>query len=173
MRQLMMTERIGTTDHLCDRASNKHQRRRKLDLCSFTCIKNNNFKAKYDDDRTFKTTDVSSPMSLMYGCWTVGMAIKHGPRIQCLQIRFWLLRVHTVCCYCFTMLRWLKKVDRPQYPPPSPGLPDPNKEGTPEQAELCAAANAEIAQASPTRGLKRKRADYGRYTDEQRFKIAR
>ncbi|ELU18281.1 hypothetical protein CAPTEDRAFT_185762 [Capitella teleta] len=55
-------------------------------------------------------------------------------------------------------------------------MPDPNAEGNPADAACCAAANAEIARIQEAANMgtpKRKRGEYGLYTDEQRLKIAR
>jgi hypothetical protein len=50
------------------------------------------------------------------------------------------------------------------------GLPDPNKEATPEKARICEAANTCIL--SP-RGSKRKRGAYIPYTPESRYDIGK
>ncbi len=74
------------------------------------------------------------------------------------------------------MHAWLKKANPGlNFPLPSPGLPDPNQQRTPEAAERCAAANASIdksTQLSQTPG-KRKRGDYHDYDGDDRLKVAR
>ncbi len=83
------------------------------------------------------------------------------------------------------MYAWLKKGNPAmKYPAPSPGLPDPNQQQTPEAAEHCAAANAAIDEAtrqlshtpeglSKTPTGKRKRGDYHDYDGDDRLKVAR
>lgn len=50
-------------------------------------------------------------------------------------------------------------------------MPDPSREETAEEAELCAAANMEIDNVSTPKG-RRKRGTYGRYNEKQRLEIA-
>ncbi len=74
------------------------------------------------------------------------------------------------------MHAWLKKANPGlKFPSPSPGLPDPNQQRTPEAALRCAAANASIDQAtelSQTPG-KRKRGGYHDYDGDDRLTVAR
>ena len=72
------------------------------------------------------------------------------------------------------MHAWLKKANPGlKFPEPSPGLPDPNQQRTPEAAERCAAANASIEKSTQCTPAKRKRGDYHDYDGDDRLKVAR
>ena len=72
--------------------------------------------------------------------------------------------------------RWLQTANpQKQYPAPYPGLPDPNKEATPEEAATTASVNELVLEQCipPSTPRKRKREVFNDYTDETRLKVAR
>ncbi len=75
------------------------------------------------------------------------------------------------------MWRYVTRVEAPKrsYPEPLPGMPDPNEQATPQDAELVDLTNkAILEEASTSAGRKRKRTSSTNYKigDEDRLKVS-
>ena len=71
------------------------------------------------------------------------------------------------------MWRFVTRVEAPKksYPEPLPGLPDPNEQATPEDAELVDITNNAVLEASTSRKRKREPTNH-KIGDEDRLKVS-
>lgn len=76
-------------------------------------------------------------------------------------------------CICVKMLNWLKFGKVTAKAPPSILLPDPRESASNDEACSTSAANSAVIEVLEPSTPKRKRDDYGKYSPEQRAKMAR